>query len=83
MNDPMKEFKELLSRVKAAGKECKKDSRVDKLIKLPLSAIERELSNCIEEFEKSHTEQNTPLSIDFGELAPEMLKIQCGFGEKE
>lgn len=64
MDDPMKEFKGLL-------KKLKKDaSHFD---------IALELSNCIDEFEKSHTEQNRPNTIDFGELLPEVLKKQVGF----
>lgn len=64
MIDPMKEFKGLL-------KKLKKDaSQFD---------IALELSNCIEEFEKSHTEQNRPTTIDFGELLP----LECGFGDEK
>ena len=55
MDDPMKEFKSLL-------KKLKKDaSQFD---------IALELSNCIEEFENSHAEKNRPTTIDFGELLP-------------
>lgn len=61
-HDPMKEFKSLL-------KKLKKDaSQLD---------IVLDLSNCIENFENSHTEQNRPVSIDIGEPLPWILQEQA------
>ena len=80
--DEMKEFKELLSRIEEAVKECGfGKTSVDKLMMRPFNAIERELSKCIENYEKREERENRPTTVDFGEPLPTMLSKQADFGE--
>lgn len=72
MDDPMKEFKEIYTAI------CNPKGESPDLKWLSLANIASALNKAICNYEKSHTEQNRPTTIDFGELLP----LECGFGDE-
>ena len=82
MDDPMKEFEDM---VKSLYAESDKHRLSDGHIGRMYEIFALKLSRTINQWRKRHTEQNNGLSVEVfeGELLPEMLKKQCGFGEEE
>lgn len=81
--DDLREFEKLLADLRCRVSTYHFVSDVEMTAKLTIEGVCDEISKAMDDWRKRHTEQNRPLSIDLGELAPEILKIQCGFGEED